>query len=268
MIRLERVIGKSDINKVKKIKRYILNNIWDILAVGISVCAIFINLMSLCVSEHYSRDCSHYYGIDKKYFDGSSIFQDKMDFLVLIFISFLYLLVSNYVNTKLKSKICAIGSFIGITFLLFVQNITYTVTYIASLKSEWWIAIIDNSITIIIFLISDIIIAYFFILRKSFGKKKPLIKLEKKVLALALVIYLLNSFVGISQVLNSQISEKRFYEVIDNNKVVITNYEGKFLVMDCGVQGEILNIEKGKYYFIEMTNVDVQYKKYKDVNCK
>lgn len=89
MIRLERVIGKSDINKVKKIKRYILNNIWDILAVGISVCAIFINLMSLCVSEHYSRDCSHYYGIDKKYFDGSSIFQDKMDF----FSSYIYFIL-------------------------------------------------------------------------------------------------------------------------------------------------------------------------------
>ncbi len=124
------------------------------------------------------------------------------------------------------------------------------------------------SVTIIIILISDIIIAYFFILRKSFGRKKPLIKLEKMVFALALGIYLLNSLAGISQILNRQISEKRFYEVIDNNKVVITNYEGKFLVMDCGVQGEILNIEKGKYYFIEMTNVDVQYKKYKDVKCK
>lgn len=265
MIRLERVIGKSDINKIK---RYVLNNIRNILKVGISSCATFVNLMSLFASEYYSRDCSHYYGIDKKYFDGSSIFQDKMNFLVLIFISFLYLVVSNYVNNKLKSKICAIGSFVGITFLLFAQNITYTVTYIASLKSEWWITIIDNSVTIIIILISDIIIAYFFILRKSFGRKKPLIKLEKMVFALALGIYLLNSLVGISQILNRQISEKRFYEVIDNNKVVITNYEGKFLVMDCGVQGGILNIEKGKYYFIEMTNVDVQYKKYKDVNCE
>lgn len=102
-------------------------------------------------------------------------FKTRWIFLVLIFISFLYLLVSNYVNTKLKSKICAIGSFIGITFLLFAQNITYTVTYIASLKSEWWIAIIDNSITIIIFLISDIIIAYFFILRKSFGRKNIMV---------------------------------------------------------------------------------------------
>ena len=67
--------------------------------------------------------------------------------------------------------------------------------------------------------------------------------------AIALGIYLLNSLVGISQILNRQISEKRFYEVIDNNKVVITNYEGKFLVMDCGVQGGILKIKKGKYYF-------------------
>lgn len=80
MIRLERVIGKSDINKVKKIKRYILNNIWSILAVGISGCAIFVNLMSLCVSEHYSRDCSHYYGIDKNILMDLQFFKTRWIF--------------------------------------------------------------------------------------------------------------------------------------------------------------------------------------------
>lgn len=151
-------------------------------------------------------------------------------------------------------------------FLLFVQNITYTINYIESLRCEWLKSIIDNNITIIVFLISDIVLAYFFILRVYFRKKMFLTKVEKVVFTLALGIYLLNSIIGITQVLNTKISDKKSYEMIGNDKVVITNYEGKFLVMDCEIQGKVLKIkEKGKYSFIEMTNVEVQYNKYENV---
>lgn len=44
-------------------------------------------------------------------------------------------------------------------------------------------------------------------------------------------IFLFDTSIGVSLDLNSQISDKRFYEVIDNNKVVITTYKGRFLVI-------------------------------------
>lgn len=259
-------IHVNDTNKVKKIKKYIRDNIWNILGIGIAGCVTVVNLINLFVSEHYSQDCSKYYGIDKKYFDGSNLFQDKLNFLVVVFIALLYLFFMYYINVKIKSKICSVFSFVAVVFLLFAQNIAYTVNYIDSLRCEWLKSIIDNNITVIIFLISDIVLAYFLILRVYFRKKMLLTKGEKIVFTLVLGIYLLNSIIGITQVLNTQISDKKSYETIDNDKVVITNYEGKFLIMDCEIEGKVLKIkEKGKYSFIEMTNVVVQYNDYENV---
>lgn len=94
-----------------------------------------------------------------------------------------------------------------------------------------------------------------------------MVRWEAIVFLLAFIIFSIDVSIGASVIFNNDISDKRFYEVIDDDKVVITNYEGKFLVMDCDVEGETLYIEKGKYSFIEMTDVDIKYKKYEDVQC-
>lgn len=263
-----RPINMDNTNKVKRFKKFIDDNIWNILGIGIGACVTLGSLINIFVSSNYSRDCSKYYGIDVKYFSGSAMFQKKMIFLVVAIILLLYPFLFKYINFKLKSKIYLILSFMITIYILFMQNLVYTVKFIDSIKCERLISIIDNYVTIMVFLISDIILAYFFILRKYFRKDKPLIKLEKIVFALVLGIYLFSTSIGVLIALNSQISDKRFYEVIDNNKVVITNYEGKFLVMDCEVQGELLYIEKGKYSFIEMTGVDIKYCEYKNVECE
>lgn len=261
-------INVDDTNKTKKIKKYIGDNIWNILEIGIGACITLGNLINIFVSVNYSRVCSEYYGIDEKYFTDSRIFQHKVIFLVYAIVLMVYPFVSNYINLKLKSKVYVVWSFLATVFLLFMQNLTYTANFINSAKCEWLITIIDNKVTIIVFLISDIVLAYFFILRNYFKKDKPLMKLGKIVFALVLGIYLFDTSIGISLFLNSQISDKRSYEVIDNNKVVITIYGERFLVMDCDVQGEILYIEKGKYSFIEITGVDIEYHEYEDVQCK
>lgn len=261
-------INVDDTNKVKKIKKYIGDNIWNILGIGISTCITLGSLINIFVSANYSRDCSEYYGIDEKYFNGSLIFQNKMIFLVATIILLVYPFIFNYINLKLKSKVYVLLSFLVTVYLLFMQNLTYTVNFIDSVKCEWLITIIDNNVTIIVFLISDIVLAYFFILRNYLKKDKPVMKLGKIVFALVLGIYLFDTSIGVTLALNRQISDKKFYEVIDNNKVVITTYEGRFLVMDCDVQGEILYIEKGKYSFIEITGVDIEYHEYEDVQCE
>lgn len=263
-----RPINVDNTNKVNKLKKFIDGNIWNILGIGIGACITLGNLINVFASANYSRDCSEYYGIDVKYFSGSAMFQNKMIFLVVAIILIIYPFFFNYIDSKLKSKIYLILFFMLTIYILFIQNLGYTVKLIDSIKCEWLIPIIDNYVTIIVFLISDIILAYFFILRKYFRKDKPLIKLEKIVFALVLGIYLFNTSIGVSITLNTQISDKRFYEVIDNSKVVITNYEGKFLVMYCNVKGEQLYIEKGKYSFIEMTGVDIKYREYKKVECE
>ena len=261
-------INIDDINKGKKVKNYIVDNIWNILGVGVGVCIVLLNLINIILSTNYSRDCGEYYGIDEKYFYGLPMFKDKMISILIVIILLIYPFLFNYINLKLRSKLYLAFSFLITVFLLLVQNIAYTLSFIDSIKCEWLIAVIDNNITIIIFLISDIVLAYFVILRKYLRKDKPFTKLGKIVFVLVLGIYVLDTITGVSIVLNSNISDKKVYEIIDNNKVVITNYEGKFLIMDCDIQGEILYIEKGEYSFIEMTDVDIKYNEYEDVQCK
>lgn len=250
-------------NEVKKNKKYIVNNLWNSLVI---VANIFWVLINTIMSMSYSRNCSEYYGVDEKYFDGISIFQDKIIFLVIAIIVMVYLFLFHYL--KCESKIFTVIAFLLMILILFTQNMMYTVYLIKTIKLEWLTHIIGSWTVVTMFLTSDIILSYFLIVRNCFRKDKLLKKLEKTVFNLALGIYLLNISIGISVELNRQISDKRLYEVIDNNKVVITNYDGKFLVMDCNVQGETLYIEKGKYSFIEMTDVDIKYNEYEDVQCK
>lgn len=257
--------NKDDGSKVEKLKKYISENIWNILGIGIGACITIGSLINIFVSTYYARDCSQYYGIDVKYFDGSTIFRDKIIFLVIAIILILYPIFFNYLNRKLESKVYVIASFVVMVCLLFMQNLVYTVNLINLIRSEWLITIIDNYVTLIVFLIADIILGYFFILRRYLKNDKLLSRVEKLVFSFVLGIYLIDSVIGISIGLNRQISDKKDYEVIDNNKVVITTYEGKFLVMDCDVQEEVLYIKKGEYAFIEMSDVSIKYHEYKDV---
>lgn len=253
--------GESiDVYDTHKIKKYIRDNIWNILGIGVGAWITLIGFVNILVSTNYAMACSEYYGIDAKYFADSSVFQGKIICLALIIFLLLLPFLLNYINSKLKSKVFLAMSFIIMVFTLFMQNILYTAGIINSIKSEWLISMIDNLATIIVFLISDIVLAYVFILRNHVRKNKNMVRWEIIVFLSAFIIFSIDVSIGASVIFNNDISDKRFYEVIDDDKVVITNYEGKFLVMDCDVEGETLYIEKGKYSFIEMTDVDIKYK--------
>ena len=260
--------GESiDVYDTHKIKKYIRDNIWNILGIGVGAWITLIGFVNILVSTNYAMTCSEYYGIDAKYFADSSVFQGKIICLAVIIFLLLIPFILNYINSKLKSKVFLAWSFIVTVLILSMQNIMYTARFIDAIKSEWLISMIDNFAIIIVLLISDIVLAYFFVLRNHVRKNKNMVRWEAIVFLLAFIIFSIDVSIGVSVIFNNDISDKRFYEVIDDDKVVITNYEGKFLVMDCDVEGETLYIEKGKYSFIEMTDVDIKYKKYEDVQC-
>lgn len=260
--------GESiDVYDTHKIKKYIRDNIWNILGIGVGAWITLIGFVNILVSTNYAMTCSEYYGIDAKYFADSSVFQRKIIYLAVIIFLLLIPFILNYINSKLKSKVFLAWSFIITVLIWFMQNIMYTARFIDAIKSEWLISMIDNFAIIIVLLISDIVLAYFFVLRNHVRKNKNMVRWKIIVFLSAFIIFSIDVSIGASVIFNNDISDKRFYEVIDDDKVVITNYEGKLLVMDCDVEGETLYIEKGKYSFIEMTDVDIKYKKYENVQC-
>lgn len=151
---------------------------------------------------------------------------------------------------------------------MFVQNILYTINLIEIIPWTWLRKIVDNYVTIIVFLIVDVMIAYFIIIRNFFWKNRKYNKVEKIVLSIALLLYVMNVATGIAIKMDYEISDKKSYEVIEQNRAIVSNYNGKFVVMDCEIQGETIVLKKGTYSLEEMTGVSITYHKYEKVICE
>ncbi len=91
-----------------------------------------------------------------------------------------------------------------------MQNLNYAISFIDILKWRWLKIVLDNYFTIGLFLIVDIILAYFFILRNRIKKIKKYTRMEKIIFAMAMSIYLIEVSLGIWLVLESDISDKKY----------------------------------------------------------
>ena len=108
----------------------------------------------------------------------------------------------------------------------------------------------------------------FIIIRNFFWKNKKYNIGGKIILAIALILYVLNVVTGIVIKIDYEISDKKTYEVIEQNRAIVSNYDGKFVVMNCEIQGETIILKKGTYSLEEMTGVSITYHKYEKVICE
>ena len=170
----------------------------------------------------------------------------------------------------LKSSIifCSSSFILLVIGILFIQNFFYTIGIIDSISWNVLRTCLDNCVTMGIFFVSDIVISYFIIIRSYFSPKKKYSVFEKIVLLIVYVITFVNIVAGIMIRLDYKISDKREYEIIDQNRVIVSNYEDYFLVMNCKIQGETLIIKRGTYTLEDMEGVSVTYHKYDKVICE
>ena len=256
-------------NKDKnKITQYLETNIWNFLGTGLAAVITLSGIVNFVISKSFSASCANFYGIDKKYFSGTEMFEDKLIFILCAFVMFVYPIILSYINKKINSKGYVVLTFIFTIFILFVQNVLYMVSLIEIIPWDWLRQIVDNYVTLGVFLAADILIAYFVIIRNFFFGKKKFNKIEKGVLAIALLIYMLNTAIGVTIKMNYDISDKKSYEVIEQNRAILSNYDGKFVVMDCEIQGETIILKKGTYSLEEMTGVSITYHKYEKAICE
>ena len=197
------------------------------------------------------------------------MFKAKFIFFIAAIVLIMYPFILDRINKKIKSNFFIWVSFIFTILVLLMQNLNYAINFIDILKWGWLKIVLDNYFTIGLFLIVDIILAYFFILRNRIKKIKKYTRMEKIIFTMAMSIYLIEVSLGIWLVLASDISDKKIYEVIkSDNKVIVEEYNGRFIIMNCEINDDKLLIEKAKYSFIDITGVEITYCKYKDVECK
>lgn len=254
--------------KDNKLKAFLEANIWNLLSVGLAVCTALSGMVNWVISKSFSISCENFYGISRKYFSGTEIFEDKLIFILCALVLFIYPFLFSYVNKKINSKLYVAATFLMTIYILFAQNILYTVDIIDIVYWDWLKSYINNYVAIGIFLVSDIVIAYFIIIRDYFWGKKKYSKCETVILTTALLLYVSSAALGISVKMNYKISDKKAYEVIEQDRAIIENYDGKFVVMDCEIQNETIILNKGTYSLEEMTGVSITYHEYETVICK
>jgi len=259
------VLNKTKENKTFK---FLKENVWNIIGVGLPALISLISGLNLIVSKNFANSCAEYYGINREYFSENGIFEEQILALACALILFLYPFIFSYLTKNEKSKIYVIITGIATAMILFMQNLIYTVYLIDIISYDWLRRIIDNYFVVVTLLIVDIVIVYFVIIRGAFGNKRRLNKFEKILFSLALGIYVLNVTIGIGIKMDYQIDDKKAYEVIEQNKAVVAIYDGKFVVIDCEIKDETIILEKGKYSLQEMTGVSITYHEYEDVEFK
>lgn len=247
-----------------KIRGFLEKNLWNVLGTGIAFVVTLFGSVRLFIANGYADSCSSYYGVPKRYFDGTEMFYDKILFLAAFIVLIIYPFLFEYINRKIKSRLFVCCVFVVTICLLFIQNISYTVLIIEEMPWDWLKNIIDNYVMIAIFLLADVVLAFYIIVRKE----KLLKCWEKVLLAVSIFIYLMDVCMGFVLVLNSDISDKRNYEIINNNQVIVSEYDGKFLTMKCRINDKELVIDKGNYYFVEMTDKDIVYREFEKVDCE
>ena len=128
--------------------------------------------------------------------------------------------------------------------------------------------IIDNKLIIIVFLISDLVLSYFIIIKNFFWESIKYNKVEKIISSIALLINISIVVMGFTTKMSYEISDKKTYEVIEQNGAIVSVYDGKFVVMDCEIQGETIVLKKGKFSLEEMTGFSITYHTYDKVVCE
>lgn len=254
--------------KNRGIKEHLKKDFWYALGTGSAMVAAIINILGMCISKGYASTCSSFYGIHSRYFDGNEMFEDKLSFFIVAMILFLYSFSFCFINIKIKSTVNAIFAFVLTVLVLFMQNVVYTSTLVEQIRWDFLKDIIDNNIAVFIFLIADIIIAFFIVIRKNFWKDKKLKKWETRILLMSLLIFFIDFAIGFTLMLQSNVRDKKTYEFLDYNKVIVSVYDGKFVTMNCEIEGGTLHISKGECAFHEIEDADIIYYRFKEVICE
>lgn len=257
--------NEDENNRMNRIKSYIKDNIWSFLGLVVGNGIWAIQLMMMIMTTTYSRDLGQYYGVDMKYFDSTPIILKKLIFFAAICLNLVILFLLSRISKETKEKLGKGLYFAGLALMIFYQTCGCVIGIWDTIPWEWKGSGIYGWIILIVICIDALVLAYFLTIRDMIRVNQVCTRLEKGIFGIAFLIYLLIMVIWALIFWNRGIENKRDYEIINKNKVVITTYEGKFLVMDCKIDGQRLYIEKGNYSFMEMSGFNMEYVKFEDV---
>lgn len=269
----EKCIVDSQGNAIKKdksIKQFLTDNANNILTLLLTsgIAGLVIKIVKVAVAYKYAGSCADFYGADRRYFSGMEVLEYKWFYICSLLLLLVYITVCLYAIKKTNSKAGDKRMFIILAIMLCFANILFNICTVSFAHWEWMRHWADQYAWGVMLLISSVILAYFLSLRSVICRWKGYKWPEKILLAVASMIVIINIAVSIKSVLTINISDKKKYEVIEGNRAIVSCYEGKFVIMDCKIQGETLVLNKGTYRLEEMTGKSIRYHQYEKVVCE
>lgn len=247
---------------------FLSKNMWNILGPGLVAMGALMGIVQTFFAYSYIISCVNFYGIDRRYFSGKDVVSNKAMLIICVILLWMSPFFLAYVNKKVKSKGSIFLIFLATFLILFMQNLIYTEGILNYYRYKWVEKVLNNYATIIVLLLSDIVIAYFILIRSQFRKKKKYSKIEKVIALATVLICGLDIIVGVSMKLNYKIDDKKEYEIIGTTKAIVSVYDDKFVIMNCEIQGEKMILQKGICQLEEMTGNTITRRKFDTVVCK
>ena len=161
--------------------------------------------------------------------------------------------------------VCFVTASSGL-LVMFAQNLIFFSSVNEYIKCNFIKEVLTGNIITVLLLAVDLIVVYLIILRGVFKKRNNSGIIISIVFLICVFLYILQGIFSATLPLFIDISNKRNYEIIDGNQVIVDVYDGRFLVMNCKIEDGNLFIEKGKYSFVEMERNDIRYLKFENVN--
>ena len=213
----EKCIVDSQGNAIKKdksIKQFLTDNANNILTVLLTsgIAGVVIGIFKENVIYDYANSCASFYGVDKRYFSGIEIVQDKLVYIIALLVIVVGLAVWFLLpcgKKKTNGKAETIIMFITIVSVLSSVNMLCILCIVSFAHWDWMSHWADQYAWWIALLSSSVILAYFLSLRSVICRWKGYKWPEKILLAVALMIVIINIAVSITSVLTIDISNKK-----------------------------------------------------------
>ena len=112
-----KVMSDTPKNRLKDI---VSKNLWNILGTGLAGAIAFAGMVQIIFEKSYVISCADFYGIDKRYFNGTGVVEDKAVYIVCVIFLMVFPIFLAYLNRKMKSKIYVILTFLATVLILFM----------------------------------------------------------------------------------------------------------------------------------------------------
>lgn len=245
----------------ERITTFVSKNLRKIAEIGIPIITLVSTILGYMGTVLYARECSSFYGTHERYFNDDNMFWQKLlasGLIIFMAAAIIFFFINHKEQKKWKTIIVYI---VGVIYGVIINSCC-----LIPICVKYKLNVYVELLVLIITFVLPFFLAYYFVVK---DRNKKLGKISEKIFSIVLSSFIIIVCLGVGNQLSTNVEDVTEYEIINNELVIVSEYEGCFVVMECSIDDKnVLNINKGKYKLVDVTDAEVDYKKFSDVKCE